>query len=389
MNRRLVVYLLALGAFITGTAELVVAGMLNVIADDLHISVAAAGQLISAYSLPFAIGTPILIALTARMQRKRLIIASLVLFTFGSLVSLWSPNYTVLFVSRIVLGISAGIYSVVAVGSIAKLVPPERIGSAVSLIALGFGFAMALGVPLGVAAANAGNWRAIFAVLGLISLIVTFALLRLLPHVEGDAPVPFLRRFAVLGHPVVASGLLMSLLLNASNSAMMTYLAPYLQNVVHLRTAEVGWSMLAFGVFGIAGSRLGGFGVDRWGAVRIIAVSLSLSAALLLALPLFAASALLGLLLIALWFTALFMNAPALQTYFIQQDPESGNLVLGLNLSIVHLGIALGAGAGGVVADAASTVQYNPWTAGLIAALGLAAAAASFSMRRRIAPKPA
>lgn len=66
MNR-FIIYLLALGAFLVGTAELIVAGVLNVIAQDLDISIALAGQLITAFSLSFAIGTPIVITLTSRV----------------------------------------------------------------------------------------------------------------------------------------------------------------------------------------------------------------------------------------------------------------------------------------------------------------------------------
>lgn len=74
MNR-LTMYLVTLGVFLTATSELVVSGILYHISEDLHISLALAGQLITAYSLSFAIGTPILVSLTARMDRKRCCLA--------------------------------------------------------------------------------------------------------------------------------------------------------------------------------------------------------------------------------------------------------------------------------------------------------------------------
>ena len=73
MNR-LVIYVLTIAVFFTATSELVVAGILNVLADQMQISVALAGQLITAYSLAFAIGTPIVVSLTARMGRKKLLL---------------------------------------------------------------------------------------------------------------------------------------------------------------------------------------------------------------------------------------------------------------------------------------------------------------------------
>ncbi|MDR6550702.1 hypothetical protein [Paenibacillus qinlingensis] len=59
-------------------------------------------------------------------------------------------------------------------------------------------------------------------------------------------------------------------------------------------------------------------------------------------------------------------RGPATQTYFIQQAPHSSSLVLSLNTSIIHLGLATGAGAGGAMISANSTVLYNPWMASFI-----------------------
>ena len=54
------VFCLALGAFAIGTEGFVIAGLLPSIATDLSISVSAAGQLVTAYALTYAVGSPIL-----------------------------------------------------------------------------------------------------------------------------------------------------------------------------------------------------------------------------------------------------------------------------------------------------------------------------------------
>lgn len=383
MNR-VVIYLLALGVFLTGTVEMVVAGILNVIATDLNISITLAGQLITGYSLAFAIGTPILIALTARMERKKLLIWSLFIFVIGCFISYTSSNYSILMISRVVLGISAGLFSVIALSSAAKLVPPKKVGSAIGVIGLGFGSAIAFGVPIGIAITNIWNWHAIFLVLGIVSLCVMLGLLRLLPRIEGDTPIPFKQQFTVLKNPVIISALFISLFMCTSNSIMLTYIAPFLQDILHLDATELGYMMLILGIASIIGSRLGGTGVDKLGTTKMITSTLLVSGLTLLIIPMFTNPVFLGLVFITIWMMSIFMTSPAIQSYFIQQAPQTANLVLSLNMTIVHIGTAIGAATGGWIVGSVSTVKYNPWVASGAIAIALFLSFISFSLRKEM-----
>lgn len=382
MNR-MVIYLLALGVFLTGTVEMVVAGILNVIAYDLMISVTLAGQLITGYSLAFAIGTPILIACTARIERKKLLIWSLFIFVIGCFISYTSLNYLILMISRVILGMSAGVFSVIALSSAAKLVPPEKVGSALGIIALGFGSAIAFGVPIGIAITNLLNWHVIFLVLSIISMFVMLGLLRLLPRIESDAPISLKQQLAIMKNPVIISALLISLFMCTSNSIMLTYIAPYLQDILHLSATELGYMMLLLGIASIIGSRIGGAGVDKMGTVNMITFSLLVTGMALLIIPLFATPVFLGLVFITIWMLSIFMISPAIQAYFIQQAPQTANLVLSLNMTIIHIGTAVGAAAGGLVVSAASTVGFNPWAASSAIVIALVFSKISFFYRKK------
>ncbi|MBW5445153.1 hypothetical protein GE107_03625 [Cohnella sp. CFH 77786] len=92
MNRP-IIYLLTGGIFLTATAELVVAGISGMLAKELHVSIGMAGQLITAYSLSYAIGTPLVISMTAAMGRKKLLMSSLLLFIAGSLSTALLTDY--------------------------------------------------------------------------------------------------------------------------------------------------------------------------------------------------------------------------------------------------------------------------------------------------------
>ncbi|MFM1655820.1 MFS transporter [Brevibacillus sp. B_LB10_24] len=384
MNR-ITIYVLALGVFLTATSELVVSGILNYIAEDLHISLALAGQLITAYSLAFAVATPIIVSLTSRMGRRKLLIGSLIFFLLGSLISFMSTNIYTLLLSRVILGVSSGVYLVTAFGAAAKLVPAEKLGSAIATIVLGFSSAMILGVPFGIAVTNWLHWQAIFVLLGLFGLLVLFALFRLLPEIAGDQPVSFRQQWKVLGSIAITSGLFLTFFRESGNSVLFTFLTPFMQDVLHINASKISLIMLVFGIFGAIGSRLGGYGVDRWGAARIITVSLFVHTAALALLPLFSNTAFIGFIAIAFIVLSMFAAGPAIQSYFIQQAPQSSNLVLSLNTSIIHLGLAAGAGAGGFMVNTASTLRYHPWLAAAILLFGIAAGMISFRQEKSAA----
>src|SRR3954463_14718471 len=59
------------GTFVMGSAELVVVGILELVARDLGVSVRAAGLLVTAYALGIAVGGPVLTALPGRRPRPR------------------------------------------------------------------------------------------------------------------------------------------------------------------------------------------------------------------------------------------------------------------------------------------------------------------------------
>lgn len=386
--KNMTIYILALGVFLTATSELVVSGILDVISESLHISVALAGQFVTVYSLAFAIGTPIVVSFTSRMGRKKVLIGALLLYILGCLISSISTNITMLILSRVILGVSAGVYLVVTFGATAKLVSAEKLGRSISIIVFGFSGAMILGVPIGIAISHWLNWQAIFMILGLLSALIMYVVYRLVPDIEGDAPVPFLQQFKVLGSVVIVSGLFVTFFKETGNSVLFTYLIPYMQNILHVQPYYSSIIMLVLGIFGAFGSRVGGYGVDRWGASRVIAVNIIIHIAVVALLPLFTQSVIAGLLLLSVMVLSMFATGPAIQSYFIQRAPGSANLVLSLNTSIIHLGLAAGAGAGGFMANNASTLFYHPWLASFILILGLAAAFVSFTTGRRTGIRP-
>jgi len=314
MNKK-VIYLLTIAVFFAATSELVIAGILNVLADELNVSVALAGQLITVYSLAFAIGTPIVTALTIRMKRKKLLLSAMLVFIVGSLVSLVDAGFALLLAGRVLLGVSSGVLLVAAFGAAAKIAPPEKIGSAIGTIILGFSSALILGVPLGIALTNLFSWRIIFLILAVGSAVIVYGMSRWLPEIEGDAHVPFRKQIGVVSNPVIVGAI-----------------------------------------------------------VNISALMLIPTA-----IPSFPLS--IGLM--SLWILSMFVMGPTIQAFFIEKAPQSSGLVISLNISVTQVGLAAGAGIGGMAVSYNETVLYNPWVAGALVLLALAAAVVSIWSGKR------
>lgn len=381
------VYLLAFGTLLTGTSEMIVAGIVHIIAADLQISVALTGQLVTVFSLSFAIGTPIIVTMMAKVGRKKLILAALAVFVIGNFLSIWSPTISILLLSRIILGVSAGTFIVLATSLAAKLVPPERIGNAISIVSMGFGAALVLGVPLGITISQWLGWRMVFAFLSIFSLLLMIALYCFIPSLPGEKPIPMKQQFSIFKNQKIVSGLFIFLFLITGYGTVYTFLAPFLKDLVKMNTTGIGLAMFVFGILALIGTRSGGYSVDRWGTAKTILFSISINAIALLILPFSTAIMFITLLIASIWIGASNTTIPALQTYLIQQAPQSSELALSASSSFAQLGLAIGAGLGGLIVTFSGTVAYNPWIGAFIVSIGLMLAIMTFFIREKTVRK--
>lgn len=118
---QLLIILLAVGSFVTGTSEFVVSGILDIIAVDLHISIPAAGQLITIYSLFYAVGALFLVMATSKLNRKKVLLSAIFVFILGNVVAFFSQHFVLLLLSRVIMAMSGGLYIVVATNYAAQI----------------------------------------------------------------------------------------------------------------------------------------------------------------------------------------------------------------------------------------------------------------------------
>jgi hypothetical protein len=180
------VFWLALAAFAIGTEAFVIAGLLPVVSADLQISVAATGQLVTAYALAYALGSPILAVAFNNFDRRDVLTLALSGFIAANLLAVASTSFPLLLASRVLMAMGAALCTPTAIGVAVALASPERRGRAVALVTSGITVATVIGVPFGTMVGNQFGWRATFvmvAALGAVALAgVLYGVPRGLPN---------------------------------------------------------------------------------------------------------------------------------------------------------------------------------------------------------------
>ncbi|MGO4839916.1 MFS transporter, partial [Rhizobiaceae sp. 2RAB30] len=143
MDRRLV--WLAVGSFAMSTVGFVFSSLLPAIARDAHISVPHAGYLITAFSLSYAIGAPVLSALAGAVDRRRVLAVTMLFFVAGNAGAALSASFETLLAAQILMGMAAGLFAATAQATAVALAGPDHRARAIAVVVGGTTFAVALG----------------------------------------------------------------------------------------------------------------------------------------------------------------------------------------------------------------------------------------------------
>ncbi|MBW5449218.1 MFS transporter [Cohnella sp. CFH 77786] len=369
------VYFLALVTFLVGTSEYVISGILDKISDTMGISVTSAGQLVTIFSFVYAISTPILMALTARAERQKLLVWALGIFVVGNVLSFVLPGYPLFVAARVIMALGAGMVVVTALDVAAKIAAPGKQASAIATVVMGFTASLIIGVPLGRIVAAQLGWKSVFGILALAGLVAMFVLYAVIPRVQGDKPVPLTKQLAFLKNGNVALGLAITFFWLGGYSIAYTYISPYLLDVAGLKEGMLSGVLLAFGIASLVGSKFGGFSTDKWGVFPTLSGGMLLHVAALLLLSLtvtFTHSWLPIVIILVLWSFAAWSSGPTQQYNLVQIEPNYSGIMLSLNQSMMQLSMAAGAAIGGVMIDQVSLSSVT-WVGMIGVALAIVA----------------
>ncbi|MFV3288625.1 MFS transporter [Pseudomonas sp. NY11955] len=362
---------LAMTGFIAILSETLPAGLLDQIAEGMHISQAMAGQWVTAYALGSLLTAIPLVTLTQGWYRRRALLLAIIGFVlFNGLTALSSTNSLTL-VLRFFTGAAAGLAWGLIAGHARRMVPAAQQGRAMALAMLGQPIALSLGLPIATWLGAGLGWRATFVVVTLVALLLVVWVLRSVPDYPGHAAGKRPAAMQVLRTPGVLLVLLVILCWILGHNILYTYIVPLLAAAG--MAADIGPVLMVFGLSALAGIGLVELLVDRH--LRTL-VLLSLAGFALATLALGQASSWLMYLSIALWGVT-YGGAPTLlQTACADAAGEGGDVAQSMLVTVWNSAIALGGIIGGLLLSGAGVQGFGAVVLALIAVAWLMALAA-------------
>ncbi|MEU5401766.1 MFS transporter [Streptomyces sp. NPDC005963] len=343
---------LFLTTFVIGTDDFVIAGMLPEIASDLNVSEAAAGQLVTVFSVTYAIAAPPLAVATARLPRKPVIVGGLAVFALANAITALAPHHTALTVMRVLTALIAATITPAVFALAARASAPERVGRAMGTVAAGLTVSLFIGVPVGTLLSSAHGWRVTFLAVALASTAVALVSLRILPALPGAPEIGVRQQLRALSRPAVLLCVAGTVLGASSGLMTYTYIAPLTHDLTGRDGSVLALFISVIGVSGALGTYLCGRLTDRWGSDRTLITTFTGLVTATAALALIGtlthgAPIWLVVIVLAVWgFTGWGFNPP-MNARALELARGAEAEAVALNTSGLYLGIAVAGALGG------------------------------------------
>jgi predicted MFS family arabinose efflux permease len=375
----------ALGSFVLVLSEFLPIGLLPAIASGLHVGIGTAGLMVVATGLTGAVAAPVVTVATSSLDRRTVLVALTVVLVVADALAAVAPDFAVLLVARMLLGVGIGGFWAIGAGIANRLVQPAAVIRATSVITAGVSVATVVSLPLGAFVSSLASWRLAFVIGGVLGLVALGLQLAMLPRIPSTQRVGFATLGRLLLVPRARVGLIAAVFLFVAQFAAYTYVSPYLQRMVRVGPDTITLALLVFGIAGIVGNFVAGYTLSRSIIGTIGAAKFVLAAAVVL-LPLAAHSVVGVFVLLLVWGFVWGALPLGTQTWMSTATPGSAESGLALFVTTIQLAIAAGSVLGGAAVTSFG-IAADFWFAGAVAVVG-AVLLVGMGMRRSSAVAP-
>ncbi len=344
------VFAMAFGVFGLITAEFLPVSLLTPIAASLQVSEGQAGQTVTVTALVALLTSLVIGSLTRRLDRRIVMLAFTLLLIASALLVAVAESLPMILLARVLLGMAIGGFWTLSTAITMRLVPPDQVPRALSIVFSGISLATIIATPLGSYLGGVIGWRNIFlvtAMLGMLALLWQFFTLPAMPPENRTTEGGVLD---LLRQRVMRWGMLAVIMMFTGHFAFFTYLRPYLESSAQFDINQLSLALLAFGVANFLGTSLAGVLVTRSISLTLTGMALLMSiTAVTLAneaeLPWLVGAG------VALWGLAFGSMPTGWSTWISRAVPEDAESGGGLLVATIQLAITAGAAAGGWMFD--------------------------------------
>lgn len=347
---QMILYVFALMSFVIGMANFIFNGILDKIAFDLGISIAQAGLLITSATLGAAFGSPLVLLVFAKTNRKHLILGLLIASALTLAMIGFAQSYELVLVARFLNGLSLNSYGILSFAMVLSLSDPDKQGRSLAFLITGTTISLIIGIPLTRVLADVISWRILFYAFALITFVVTYVFYLKLPKDKAHHERPHIKEeFKYLKNSKVLFIYAYTIFMFIAYGVMMTYATPF---IIERFPELEKWMTVILVLMGIAtffGNNVGGYLNDKIGYAKSMFYGAILQTISVILLIIFAKIGYLNVAFIVLlyfsaWLTGLHMNIG-----IIQITHKDANFVLSLNGSGVQLGVTIGSYVGSLI----------------------------------------
>ena len=344
-KNNLLIFILTIGVFGIINTEMGVLGILPLLAEKFSISIAQAGLLVSLFALAVAAAGPVMPLLFAGIDRKRVMLLVLSVFVLGNLISVFTDDFAVMLLARVVPAIFHPVYCSLAFSVAAASVSPEAAPRAVAKVIVGVSAGMVLGVP--VSSFIAGSFSLTAAMAGFT--------------VVNTARLSYGQQLRVLKKPVLWFSIAAVVFMNGAVFGVFGYFSGYLTNITAFSWNTVSLILLVYGLMNIVGNFIAGRMLSAGASADKLVIIFPVTLGIVYAAFFWSGTSVPAMSLITLlWGVLGGMNANINQYWITTAAPEAPDFANGLFLTAANLGTALGSAVCGMVI-AHMGMQYMMW----------------------------
>ncbi|WP_025676171.1 MFS transporter [Paenibacillus polymyxa] len=345
-QKNLLVFILTIGVFGILNTEMGVIGLLPSIAEHFHVSASTAGWLVSSFALAVAVSGPIFPLLFSGINRKKVMLLVLGVFVLGNVVSIFTTNFTIALVARVVPALFHPVYCSLAFTVAAASVSQEEAPKAVSKVFIGVSAGMVIGVPIASLIAGAASLQMSMVFFAAVNIMVFIATLLFVPSIPVEERLSYGAQLSVLKKPATWLSIVTVILMNSAIFGVYSYFAEYLKTVTNMSSNTISLMLFIYGGANIIGNVVAGKLLINSAIKSVVSFPFVLGAVYIIMF--FTGQLSVPMAIITLiWGILAGFGGNMNQYLMTSSTPEAPDFANGLFLTSANLGVTFGATVGG------------------------------------------